>query len=294
MFANKSRQQPKPPPEIILPPALERVEREKVDFSPGAVSRAILKQSTLNPLVLYPVSVGILGGLAAALLSPSLIFLGAAAIGGSLGLGSWLYNSVLRRDQHAADYLHRMHQLLAQETQASVQQLERDLQTLDESQGLIQLHRLQEKFDAFQTLLGRKLNPNELTYSRYLGMTEEVFLAGLDNLTRIADIRRGLGAIDNDHLRRRLLELDQLARRSQAHEQEYASLNERLQLQTHQNNKIDTLLAQNEMAMTQIDRIMAAIAEMDTSLPRASMDMESAMTELARLASRADLYDRKF
>jgi hypothetical protein len=294
VFSSKSRQKPKSPPEIQLPPALENKERDKVDFSPTAVSRAVLKQASLKPLVLYPLSLGLLGGLAAVLLTANPIFLGAAALGGSLGLGSWFFHSVLRRDQHAADYLHRMHQLLAQETRASVRQLEQDLQALDAPQSEKQLERLQEKFDAFQSLLGRKLDPNELTYSRYLGMTEEVFLAGLDNLSRIANILQGLRAIDEDHVRQRLLELDRMTSRNSAHEQEYASLNERLALQASQREKIDTLLAQNETAMTQMDRIMAAIAEMDTSLPRASMDMESAMEELARLAARADLYDRKY
>ena len=54
----------------------------------------------------------------------------------------------------------------------------------------------------------------------------------------------------------------------------------RAQLQSHG-------LAENEVAMTQIDQAMAAIGEMDTSQGHAAMDIESAMAELKTIAARA-------
>ena len=294
LFANKGKANKT---RIVTPPELTPEqpagnESQQADFSAKAVSRAVLKSTAQNPLVLYPVTIGILGALAAALLSPMTIFIAAAAVGTALGLGTWLLDATLRREKHAGEYLRRMHQLLAQRVELSIGRLQRDLEEMGSELGLSQLLRLGEKYEAFQGLLQRKLDPNELTYSRYLGMTEQVFLAGLDNLTRVTNILQGINVINEKHIRKRLLELDAIPVRKPTHDSEYQALSDRLALKGSQTEKIETLLTQNETAMTQIDRIMAAIAEMDTSRPRATMDMESAMQELQHLAERSQAYGR--
>jgi hypothetical protein len=292
LFAKDQRDKP---PKVVVPPQLQAEAAvgesgEQADFSPKAVSRAVLKSTAQNPLVLYPLALGILGGLAAALLSPMGMFVITAGIGTTLGLGTWLVDATLRRDKHASAYLQRMHRLLAGRVEQSIKRLQTDLQHLDSQRGLSQVRRLQTKYDTFQSLLQRKLDPGELTYSRYLGMTEQVFLAGLDNLGRVVNILQAVRVIDENHIRQRLQELDGLTQRTRVHDSEYQALSERLQLRSAQLDKTDALLMQNETAMTQMDRIMAAIAEMDTSRPRATMDMESAMQELQRLAERAHTY----
>src|SRR5438477_12494898 len=92
-------------------PAADRAQ--SADFSPRAVSRAVLHETLQKPYVLYPTAVGLLGGLAALVLSPTMLFVAPAAIGLSLGLGGWALDYTLRRDQHAADYLKRLHETLA-------------------------------------------------------------------------------------------------------------------------------------------------------------------------------------
>jgi hypothetical protein len=54
--------------------------------------------------------------------------------------------------------------------------------------------------------------------------------------------------------------------------------------------KTDQWLAQNEAAMSQMDHVMAAIADMETTAGQASMPMEAAMQELKTLVERASLY----
>ena len=132
-----------------------------------------------------------------------------------------------------------------------------------------------------------QLDPQEMTFARYLGMTEQVFLAGLDNLGRIADTLKGLSAIAVKHAERRLRELAGDGVDSAAQDRESASLSERLKLVERQRARVDALLAENEGAMTQIDHVMAAIADLDTSASHATMTMESAMQELKTLAARA-------
>lgn len=257
------------------------------DFSPKAVSRAVLGETLQKPYVLYPTAVGVLGGLAAAVLGPSLLFVAPAVIGAGLGLSSWVLDFTLRRDKHAADYLKRLQESLAGQTEQAIIRLNAQLQELEFQPGLSQLNELKNKFHTFDTLLRRKLNPQEMTFGRYRGMTEQVFLAGLDNLGRIADTLQGLAAIDVQHAERRLGTLNSDDVDSHAQDQEIKTLKERLALRQKQCEQIDQWLAENETAMTQIDHVMAAIANLDTSGGHATMSMESAMEELKTLAQRA-------
>lgn len=257
------------------------------DFSPRAVSRAVLGETLSKPYVLYPTAVGVLGGLAAAVLGPTMVFVAPAAIGLAVGIGSWAVDYTVRRDKHTAEYLKRLHETLAGRVDETIATLNGEFQELKFDAGLAQMAELQNKFKAFETLLRRKLNPAEMTFGRYLGMTEQVFLAGLDNLARISDTLKGLSAIDVTHVQKRLKELAGDGIESPAQDQEIASLKERLALRDHQRDQVDSWLAQNETAMTQIDRVMAAIANLDTSASHATMTMEAAMQDLKGLADRA-------
>lgn len=261
------------------------------DFSPQAVSRAVLGRTLQKPHVLYPTAIGLLSGLAAAVLGPTLVFVAPAAIGLGLGVGGWALDYTLRRDKHAADYLKRLQEAVAGRVAESVARLGREFGELRFEPGLAQMRQLQAKFDALEGLLRRKLDPREMTFARYLGMTEQVFLAGLDNLTRIADTLRGLSAIDAEHVRRRLHVLANDGVESALQDREAAALGERLALLERQREAVDQWLAENEQAMTQIDHVMAAIANLDTSAGHAAMSMESAMSELRRLTERAGNYN---
>jgi len=261
------------------------------DFSPQVVSRAVLGQTLQKPHVLYPTAVGLLSGLAAAVLGPSLIFVAPAAIGLGVGVGGWALDYALRRDKHAAEYMRRLQEAVAGRVTESVARLTRDFGELRFEPGLAQMRQLRSKFEALEGLLRRKLDPGEMTYARYLGMAEQVFLAGLDNLTRISDTLRGLSAIHGDHVRRRLKELANDGVDSALQDREAAALGERLALLERQREAVDQWLAENEQAMTQIDQVMAAIANLDTSAGHAAMSMESAMSELKRLTERASKYN---
>ncbi|HSW14803.1 MAG TPA: hypothetical protein VLI06_18305 [Solimonas sp.] len=259
-------------------------------FSPAAISRAVLQQTLTRPHVLYPTAIGLLGGLAAVVLGPATLFVAPAAIGLGLGLGSWALDYGLRRERHAADYLRRLQEALSGRVDTSIARLKVELQKIGFEPGLQQLEALQAKYHSFAQLLQRKLNPQEMTYSRYLGMTEQVFLAGLDNLQRISDALQGLSTIDRRHVDKRLQHLHGDGIESAAQDQEIAALQGRLDLLERQRERIDGWLAENERAMTQMDHAMAAIADLDTSQGHATMGMDAAMQELKALAERAQAY----
>jgi len=174
-------------------------------------------------------------------------------------------------------------------TVVSIDALNRELRDLKFDAGIAQIERLHEKYTAFAELLRRKLDPDEMTFSRYLGMGEQVFLGGLDNLARISDAQKSFATNDADDIRKRIHDLKSDGIDSHAQDQEEAALNERLTLMQQQQEKVFGWLAENEEAMTVLDRVMAGIAEMNT-VQSASMKMEDAMKELATLAARARSY----
>jgi hypothetical protein len=262
----------------------------KPDFSPQAVSRAVLRETLQRPYVLYPAAVGILGGMAALLLGPGALFVIPAALGAVVAGGAWAFDFGVRRDKVAADYVRRMQEALAGRIDQIIDTLHGDLAGLRDDDAIAQLDRLRTKFRACEDLLRRKLDPSEVTFSRYLGMTEQVFLAGLDNLRQIADTLRGVNAMDEAELKRRATALERAARLQPAQQQELAAMRDSLQLLAERRGKIDGWLAENESAMNQMDRVMAVIADLDTAQDQAAMDMQPAMQELRGLLERAHNY----
>jgi hypothetical protein len=260
------------------------------DFSPRAVSRAVLNQTLQKPHVLYPTAIGILGGVATLLLGP--VFMVPALVGGAVGVGAWAFEYAFRRDTHARNYMDTMHRSLAARVEETMQVLARELKRLDFEPGTAQIDRLREKYQAYGELLRRKLNPDEMTFSRYMGMGEQVFLGGLDNLARISDALHGASTNDAREIRNRIRDLQGDGIESKAQDQEESALQARLQLMETQREKIFAWLAENEAALTALDRVMAGIAEMNTT-SAATMKMEHSMQELEALAKRASSYSNE-
>jgi hypothetical protein len=262
------------------------------DFSPRAVSRAVFNQTLQKPHVLYPTAVGILGGVACLLLGPATLFIAPAIAGAALGAGGWAYELLFKRDEIARDYMQTLHQALAGRVEDTMRVLNQELQQLKFKPGVAQIDLLRHKYAAFAELLRRKLDPNEMTFTRYLGMGEQVFLGGLDNLARISDALKGFETNDANEIRDRIHQLKNDGIDSHAQDQEEAALNARLALMAQQQEKVFGWLAENEAAMTALDRVMAGVAEMNT-VQSATMKMEDSMKELEALAARAGSYGQE-
>ncbi len=267
----------------------EKTHRRSLpDFSRRAITRQVATVTAQKPYVLYPLAAGLLGGLSALLLGTPLL---PALIGGGIGVAAWLLDNTLRRKHHANDYVGRLHEMLERRTRASLAALEAELQEVGESGGYEQLKLLKQKYETFESLLRRKLNPAELTFGRYLGMAEQLYLGALDNLSTVAHIRRGLNAINPSHIQRRI---DQMVRDGEidaTEKQEMEALSRRQALMLQQREQITALLAQNETAMTKLDEVMASIAALNLGDRRATMDIEEAMLELEELARRSGDYE---
>ncbi len=266
----------------------KKIANRKIDFSRKAINREVARETIRNKTVVYPLGMAALAG-GAALLFGSPLLVATAATGVIFGAGSWIFNNTLRRQKHVSDYLSEMNALLVGQTRQSIIDLRKELQRVREEQGLKQIDLLQNKYNAFNDILENKFNKGEITFTRYHAMVEQVFLAVLDNLKQITNMRQAINVIDERHITGRIKDL-QSRPQSRSGADELDALIGRYRLLQNQRDKVHQKLAQNESAMTKMDEVMAAISVINPGQSRASMDMEDAMKELETLALRASSY----
>lgn len=164
--------------------------------------------------------------------------------------------------------------------------LSTELERLDDPRPARQLKAIGEKRDNLVRMLDQRLDAGELTYSRYQTTAQHVYLAVVSNLREVGVAMRSVSTIDPDYIDARLVELE--TEEGESTQAEISSLQDRRALATTQQAKVTYLLAQNESAMTLLDRTSTALA--DAPIGLAPQDAEAAMEALAELADRAGKY----
>jgi hypothetical protein len=137
-------------------------------------------------------------------------------------------------------------------------------------------------------VLERRLDAGELTYGRYLATSQQVVNAAMHNLHEVALAYESVSTIDEGYIERRLAELERDDSDDTAVERERATLAQRRELRASQRRKIAQLLAQNESALTALDRTTTALA--DVPIGKRPEDADAAMAALDELADRAAKY----
>ena len=164
--------------------------------------------------------------------------------------------------------------------------LAEELDELDDPRPAHQLNAITEKRDSLVGVLNKRLEAGEMTYARYLSTAQQVYLAGLENLHEVALAEQSVSAIDDDYIAQRL---DELATEDdETTMKERAALEDRRMLRETQEKKVSDLLAQNEAAMTALDRTATALA--DATIGRQPQDAAAAMEALQEMADRAGKY----
>ncbi|MGB3185658.1 MAG: hypothetical protein WBB15_07370 [Ornithinimicrobium sp.] len=171
---------------------------------------------------------------------------------------------------------------------AELSALAAELARLPDPQPAEQLAALPGKRQSLIAVLERRLDSGELTYSRYLASAQQVYATALENLHEVALASESISTIDEDYVRRRLAELntDRVDQESAGRERE--TLERRLHMRDTQRRRIARLLAQNESALTALDRTSTALAEVP--MGKRPEDADVAMAALEELADRASKY----
>ncbi len=253
------------------------------------IGERIIKAVVSNPLTW--VSLAIVAALVWGFHSwfdPSLAMSGAAIALGVACIVAWPV--LLVRSSGFTQRLYQAPKSLIEEQRDRLEALAEDFALLEFAPGAAQLERLPEKLDNLAEVLKRRLNSGELTYHRYFGMAEQVYLSALDNLHEAAVALRSVSTIDPERLQARLAELGHANAADADKARELEALNKRYALLEEQQQRVAALIAQNESAMTVLDNTAAVLAQTKTRKGQASMDAEAAMAELERLAKRAGSY----
>ena len=166
--------------------------------------------------------------------------------------------------------------------------LRNELDALADTQPVEQLDALLQKRQSLIIVLQRRLDAGELTYARYLATSQQVYSSALDNLQEIALATESISSIDETYIDRRLAELAGDDSDAESAERERATLERRREMRTTQRRKIAQLLAQNESALTALDRTTTALAA--APIGKKPEDAEAAMAALEELADRAVKY----
>ncbi|MCE2571365.1 hypothetical protein [Motilimonas eburnea] len=258
------------------------------NLNPSQIKQTVLAHTLQSPLVLYPTTLGLVGMAYAGLIESSLLAWSLSGVGLTLGGISWLVSYFIKGDQFAKNAIDRYHQQLVAQRQQAMGQLQQQLKQFKQKEGLYQVEQLNNKFSAFQTVLNNKLDQSEITYVRYLSMAEQVFLSALDNLSDAVSSLQGIAAIDSQHIKRQLSQLDD----SELGQAKSKALQERLDLFHDTHARVAKLFTENEQAMTELDRVSSQLAQISTQSGHAELDIEQAMTELRLMAERVNRYSQ--
>lgn len=169
-----------------------------------------------------------------------------------------------------------------------VAELRARLAALTDTQPVEQLDALLQKRQSLIGVLQRRLDAGEMTYARYLATSQQVFNSAFDNLQEIAVASDSISTIDEAYIDRRLAELADDDSDAASAERERATLTRRRELRTSQRRRIAQFLAQNESALTALDRTATALA--DVPIGKKPEDAEAAMAALEELAARTADY----
>ncbi len=259
-------------------------------FSPKAVNKAVLANSLQHPLVLYPALTGVLAAVSTLALHLGSLPLVVAAGGAVTAVGSWVYQFFARRDNYSQAYFSEIHARLNREKRQKLSKLRKELLQVDSYAGIKQLELLDVKYRNFKEILSRQFCQTEMTYSRYLSIAEQVYLAVLDNLDKVFLTLKSISAVDEKHLIDRINALENDP--STPAEQEKEILNKRLVLHQQQMDRSTDMILSNERALTELDEVTTKIASVQINKGRADVDLDLAMEELRRLAERTADYAR--
>ena len=203
----------------------------------------------------------------------------------TIACGSLIWNRFCRADAFEKDYIDKMQKEIEQETLEKRQQLSEDLKELKCFRGVTQLNQFQADYDNLIELLQTKINPNEVTYKRYHGMIQEVYLSGIDNLRKCLTSLMSISEIDETPIRERLGQLSKI--RTDDARLEADQLQRRLEIRQNRLEKVEDLLIENEAAITKLEETATLVADLDTGIDEGKVSMDDSMADLMRIISRA-------
>lgn len=261
------------------------IDISQEDFSPKAIEKALQKHTFGHWSFRYPLVGVLLTLLAIPLFGWSYpIFVALLATAG-FSVVSFVWNYFISSDKFLHKHMDKLQQALQFNAERKMAKLKKDLQ--DHHHAKLQVEQVDRVFENLTEILEHKFNTSELTYKRYYGMAQEVFLSAIDNLSEIVLSLKSIEEIDKNYIKQRLKELD---RNDAFDSQEIETLEKRMDLLHKTEQKIRSLLIENEKAMTLMNETAIEIAKIDVNDQEGKIDMENSMKQLSELIKHSQDY----
>ncbi len=269
------------------------------DYLPGTISKKVYSRGVTHPLTLYPFAIGAGMGVIGFMFNIPMLYIGAAA-----GLfTSTLCGIVMiffMHDKISRKYISELNRRQKNYEQYIKRMLKKELAECLEIEGAATFavqgrehyDMIDEKLRNVKEILDLKIEKSELTYGRFMGAADQVVLSVLDNLKDVVTTLKSAGSINADYIQDKLVNLEALPDGDDKDVQKGALL-KRLDLRNSQLGKVTALLTKNEVAMTEMENISAAVSEWQTDDSFAEIDFESAISRLQELAEQAHIYNSR-
>jgi hypothetical protein len=197
---------------------------------------------------------------------------------------SLVVNKYFRIELFEKKYIERMREMLHKNMELALKELQCELNKFNCKEGAQQIDELKEKYESLVSVLQKKLDSSSLAHSRFLGMAEQVYKNGLDNLQQIVAFLDSISPINPEEIKVKLENLKDINSADAAIQEEIITLSNTLKMREDRLATIDKLLHENTKAMARLDQTAMEISTIDISNRRANTQMEDAMNELLYLA----------
>ncbi len=175
-----------------------------------AARREALSFSFWTDGVVYPLTVGGMGISAAVVAGVDAVSIFIATSGFLLGLSTWGWGYLRRRDQHAAVTMKERASQLVQKRDQALVRLDAKFRADGTSEASGQIRELRAGFEAFASVLENKLSSSELGYQRFRVVLEELLLSALDNLEHAVERSHAALAVGIDGVDERIRRIEAL------------------------------------------------------------------------------------
>ncbi len=275
----------------------ERAAPPKIaDYSQASIKNAVREIGLFGKLTAYPIFTGIGFGAAGFLFTDLWILFALAGLGVAVGSGNAISSMFFRKHIIARDYIRDLQKKMELEHRRLKTNLRDNLEgctRLSDSEelalkGLRQFDKIEQKFKNVHDLLQDKLDHGELTYGRFLGAAEQVYLKVLDHLNEVAATLKSSATIDVGYINDELERISRNENSEDVDQSQVDALEERRSLKKNQLAKVDKLLAENEICMTKMEVSSASIASMKTGHQFSEADYNSAVEQLTNIAKRSE------
>lgn len=156
--------------------------------------------------------------------------------------------------------------------------------------ALNQLIRVVDKFEKFKNILDVKLDQDEITYERFMSITEEVYYNILDNLDRVKNIYQSIEDINVSYIDSRINALEIKENLTKEMKEELVSLKERKEMLLNELNSVDSYISINEKAITDIDNMKIKLGRLKTTSGQAKKEFDLSLATLRKMAKRINEY----